>query len=340
MPTRLIEIVESLPRSPIVLVGDLMLDRYLYGNAERLSPDAPVPVLHYSREDARLGGAGRVAADLATLGADVRVVSLVGDDETGRQIRRLLEEYGCDTAGLIVAPGRPSTSKLRFVGLAQHRHPQQMMRLDYEDTSPVSGELAGRVREAFSAALNGAKAVCLEDYNKGLLPAALCGELIAVARGKGVPVLVDPAPIDDYSKYAGATAITPNRTEAEKATGLPVGGDGEASLPQWRAAAERLLSDLGLEAAVVTLDKNGIYLAERTPGEGGYEHHWLKGRERKVYDVAGAGDMVLAMLAVARAAGPTSPGSRPSRWRTRPPGWRSKSSGPSPLRRLRSCRNC
>src|SRR3954466_14023695 len=113
MPTRLIEIVESLesrPASPIVLVGDLMLDRYVYGNAERLSPDAPVPVLHYRKEDARLGGAGRVAADLATLGADVRVVSVIGDDDNGRQVRQLLEGYGCDTAGLIVCPGRPTTS--------------------------------------------------------------------------------------------------------------------------------------------------------------------------------------------------------------------------------------
>src|SRR5215211_5681817 len=108
-PVGLIELVERMPRSRVVLVGDLMLDRYLYGNAERLSPDAPVPVLHYRREDARLGGAGRVAADLATLGADVRVVSLVGDDDTGRQVRQLLADYGCNTDGLVVAPGRPST---------------------------------------------------------------------------------------------------------------------------------------------------------------------------------------------------------------------------------------
>src|SRR4051812_38709210 len=257
MPTRLIEIVESLEArhpGPIVLVGDLMLDRYIYGNAERLSPDAPVPVLNYKREDLRLGGAGRVAADLSTLGAEVRVVSLVGEDDAGREIRKLLEGYRCDLAGLVVAPGRPSTTKVRLVGLAQHRHPQQMMRLDYEDTTPVDGELAGRVRAAFERALDGARAVCLEDYNKGLLPDGLCGELIAIARRAGVPVLVDPALVKDYSKYGGAATITPNRTEAEKATGLPVGGDADCCEPQWRAAAERLVADLDLETAVVTLD--------------------------------------------------------------------------------------
>src|SRR3954468_21297127 len=215
MPTPLIEIVENLPRSRIVLVGDLMLDRYVYGNAERLSPDAPVPILHYRKEDARLGGAGRVPAGLATLGAECRVVSVVGDDDAGRQVRGLLEGYGCDTTGLTVCPGRPSTTKVRFVGLAQHRHPQQMMRLDYEDATPVSGELADRIRTAFERALDGAQAVCLEDYNKGLLPDGLCRELIAMARRAGVPVMVDPAPIKDYSKYRGAATITPNRTEAE-----------------------------------------------------------------------------------------------------------------------------
>src|SRR5688572_969495 len=166
MPTPLIQLVEKLPRSRIVLVGDLMLDRYLYGNAERLSPDAPVPVLHYRNEDARLGGAGRVAADLATLGADVRVVSVIGADDTGKRIRQLLEDYGCNTDGLIESPARPSTSKVRLVGLAQHRHPQQMMRLDYEDNSPMSGELADAVRAAFERAVDGAAAVCIEDYDK------------------------------------------------------------------------------------------------------------------------------------------------------------------------------
>jgi D-beta-D-heptose 7-phosphate kinase/D-beta-D-heptose 1-phosphate adenosyltransferase len=295
MPTRLIELVERLAGRTVVLVGDLMLDKYVYGDAERLSPDAPVPVLCFRKEDARLGGAGRVAADLATLGCAVRVVSLLGVDETGGVIRRMLEERGCDTSGVVEAAGRPSTSKVRLVGLAQHRHPQQMMRLDYEDASPVDGAVAERLLANVEKALAGADALCLEDYNKGLLPPAVCRRVIGLARAAGVPVFVDPAAIKDYAKYAGASVITPNATETELATGLKVRDEGE-----FRAAAERLLADLGLEAALLTLDKRGSYLATR---EG--ERRLLTTRERTVYDVSGAGDMVLAMVAAARAGGAT-----------------------------------
>ncbi len=293
MPTRLIELVENLPRSRVVLIGDLMIDRYVYGNAERLSPDAPVPILHYQHEDSRLGGAGRVAADLLTLGAECRIVSIVGEDETGRQIKKLLAELGADTSGIVESPGRASTSKVRLVGLAQHRHAQQMIRLDYEDSSPIGAELSGRVLAALEKALDGAAALCIEDYNKGLLTGELCRKVIELARRRGVPTFVDPAPISDYQKYAGATAITPNRTEAAKATGQTCVAEND-----YRPVAERLLKDLALEAAVLTLDKSGAYVATRSG-----ERRWLKTRERKVYDVAGAGDMVLAMLAVARAAG-------------------------------------
>src|SRR5262245_54214682 len=136
MATRLIELVERLPGARIALLGDLMLDRYVFGNVERLSPDAPVPVFHHQREESRLGGAGCVAADLATLGAQVRIVSILGADDTGRHIRKLLDDCGVDATAVIDLPSRPSTCKVRLVGLAQHRHAQQMIRMDYEDGSP------------------------------------------------------------------------------------------------------------------------------------------------------------------------------------------------------------
>ena len=159
--------------------------------------------------------------------------------------------------------GRPSTSKVRLVGLAQHRHPQQMMRLDYEDASPIDAATESRVLEAFADAIEGAAVVCLEDYDKGLLKGPLCQQVIQLAPvARACRCSWIPAPINDYSKYAGAAAITPNRTEAEKATGLPCDG----AVP-YEAVAERLLDDLGLEAAVLTLDKNGIFLATRcSPG--------------------------------------------------------------------------
>ncbi|HYO07569.1 MAG TPA: D-glycero-beta-D-manno-heptose 1-phosphate adenylyltransferase [Tepidisphaeraceae bacterium] len=293
MPTRLIELVEHLPQARIALIGDLMLDRYIYGNAERLSNDAPVPVLHFQREETRLGGAGRVAADLATLGANVHMVSICGSDLTGKEICKLLGDYGVNTDGVLSTGDRPGIAKVRLVGLAQHRHPQHLIRLDYEDPAPIDGALAEKVLAAVEKALDGAAALCLEDYNKGLLTPEVCRRAIALARQRGIPVLVDPYALSDYSKYAGATAITPNRTEAAKATRMPCDDEG-----CYKPLAEKLLEQLDLEAVVLTLDKDGAYLAARDG-----TRRWLKTRERKVYDVAGAGDMLLSMLAMARCAG-------------------------------------
>ena len=293
MSTRLIEIVENLPRSRVVLLGDLMLDRYLYGNAERLSPEAPVPVLHYQKEELRLGGAGGVAADLAALGATVRVVGVVGSDEAGQNVRRQLIECGADPGTIIEDATRPTVSKVRLVGLAQHRHPQQMMRLDFENPAPLHDDICQRVLQNLERVLAESDMLCIEDYNKGLLAPDLCRRAIELARAAKIPVLVDPAAIAEYSKYANATALKLNRTETEKASGLPTNGEAE-----YAAAGSWFLEKLGLEAVVITLDKNGAYLATRRG-----ERRWLKTRQRHVYDVTGAGDMVLAMLAVARAAG-------------------------------------
>jgi D-beta-D-heptose 7-phosphate kinase/D-beta-D-heptose 1-phosphate adenosyltransferase len=293
MPTRLIELVEHLPSAKIVLIGDLMLDRYIYGNAERLSNDAPVPVLHFQREESRLGGAGRVAADLATLGARVHMVSVCGSDQTGQQICSMLQQFGVNTDGIVSTPDRPGIAKIRMVGLAQHRHAQHLIRLDYEDPAPIDEPLAAKMLAGLESALEGAAALCIEDYNKGVLADNVCRQVIAMARKRGIPILVDPYQLSDYSKYTGATVITPNRSEASQATKLPC-----ADEAHFQPLAEKLLKQLDLEAVVLTLDKDGAYLATK-PGE----RRWLKTRERKVYDVAGAGDMLLSMLAMARCAG-------------------------------------
>src|SRR5687768_15600084 len=262
MPTRLIEIVERLPRSRVLLVGDVMMDRYLYGDVERISPEAPVPVLHFRREELRLGGAGNVAANLAVLNAAVSVVAVVGADDVGKQVRLHLHGMGCDESGLIEVAHRPTVTKMRLVGSAQHRHAQTMLRLDYEDRGPVSDEVGAEIVRRVEAALaRGTDVLCMEDYNKGLLTPAVCRAVIAAARKHGVPVIVDPAVVPDYSKYAGATAIKLNRVETEKATGLPVD-----TPEQWHAAAERLLEKLELEAAIVTLDASGSFLATRGTG--------------------------------------------------------------------------
>ncbi len=270
-----------------------MLDRYLYGNAERLSPEAPVPVLHYQKEETRLGGAGGVAANLATLGAKVRVIGVVGKDDAGRTVRDKLIECGASTEALIESPDRPTVCKTRLIGLAQHRHPQQMMRLDYEEPTAFTDALAGAVISAITSALDGAQMLCIEDYNKGLITNEVGQKIISLARERGVPVIVDPSAISDYARYNDATALKLNRLETEKASGLPV-----RAPEQFAPAAERLLERVGLEAVVITLDKSGSYLATRDG-----ERRWLKTRPRQVYDVTGAGDMVLAMLAMARVGG-------------------------------------
>ena len=293
MPNGLIELVENLPKSRIVLVGDLMLDRYIFGNTERLSPEAPVPILHFEHEEYRLGGAGSVLADLTTLGARVKVVGVLGNDEAGREVRKRLAECGADCASVVDVESRPTVTKLRLLGSAQHRNHQQMIRLDIENPAPIDAATAEKAFAAVVTALEDAEMICLEDYNTGLLTPALTQKIIQLARSRKIPVLIDPANIADYSRYAGATALKMNRPETERATGLPV-RQGEHYAP----AAEALLNKLSLEAVVITLNEQGAYLATRDG-----ERRHLKTREREVFDATGAGDMVLAMLAVARAAG-------------------------------------
>jgi D-beta-D-heptose 7-phosphate kinase/D-beta-D-heptose 1-phosphate adenosyltransferase len=293
MPTPLIELMQNLPPTRVTLVGDLMLDRYVFGNAERLSPEAPVPVLHFQKEELRLGGAGSVAANLVALGAKVTAVGLIGNDDAGLTIADRLAAGGVDVASLVRTPDRPTVCKVRMVGLAQHRHPQQMIRLDFEDPTSIDDALGRRIIESTEAALASAQVLCIEDYNKGLLTPAVCQAIIAAARRRSIPVFIDPAYIADYSRYRGATLLKLNRLEAARATKLTV--DSEA---QYELAAEWLIENLDLEAAVITLDKHGAYLATRDG-----QRQWLKTKPRQVYDVTGAGDMVLAMLTAARAAG-------------------------------------
>ena len=293
MPNGLIELIENLPATRIGLLGDLMLDRYIFGNADRLSPEAPVPVLHFQHEEHRLGGAGSVLADLAALRAQVRVVGVLGCDEAGKEVLKKMADLRADVSGVIDCDNRPTVTKLRLVGSAQHRHPQQMIRLDIENNSPIPVAIADKVVANVAKILPDIDLLCLEDYHKGLLTIDVCRHVIELARAKNVPVIIDPANIPDYSKYFGATALKLNRGEAERATGLPV-----RNADHYHPAAKWLLEKLQLEAVVITLDKHGAYYAT---SDG--EHRHLTTRQRQVFDVTGAGDMVLAMISIARAAG-------------------------------------
>ncbi len=294
--SRLIEDLAAYRPFKAIVVGDFMLDQSVYGAAERLSPDAPVPVLHVDRTENRPGGAANVAVCLGALEAEVMCMGVVGDDPEAATLRAAIAEAGCDVEGLLTDSQRPTTIKRSMIGLAQHRHPQKMFRLDVESRQPLSEPLVAKLLACFSEALASADVVCLEDYDKGVCSPELCRAIIEQCRAAGKPVLVDPAAIEDYSKYRGATALTPNRSEAELATGLdtPL----EATRIHNAGLATKLLADLDLDAVVLTLDRHGALLEER-----GGEPVLIPTEARAVYDVSGAGDIVLAALAGAIANG-------------------------------------
>lgn len=280
----------------VLVIGDFMLDQLVYGDAERLTGDAPVPILRVRRTTHNPGGASNVCANLAAMRAEVRAFGVTGDDPEARLLVEELTDAGINCDGLVPDPERPTTVKRNLIGLAQHRHPQKMFRLDYESDEPLPDAVIDEIVNRFDAALGEADIVAIEDYNKGVCTEALCQAVIRRAKERGVPVLVDPASITDYSRYRGATAITPNRTEAERATGIRT--HDEADPDHNAQLARELRTRHQLDAVVLTLDRHGALLLE---GEG--DPVTIPTVARAVYDVTGAGDMVLAALLAARANG-------------------------------------
>jgi D-beta-D-heptose 7-phosphate kinase/D-beta-D-heptose 1-phosphate adenosyltransferase len=279
-----------------IVVGDFMLDQLVFGNADRLSPEAPVPVLAVQRTEDRPGGAANVCLDLIALRATVHAVGVTGDDREADLLRSALAAAGVNADALVSDASRPTTVKRSLIGLAQHRHPQKMFRVDYESREPLGAEVERQLVERFEKLLGVADVVCIEDYNKGVCTNALCQAVIRLSKRAGVPVLVDPAAIEDYSKYRGCSTVTPNRTEAALATRAEMADD--ATPEQHGPLAKKLLESLELEAAVITLDRHGALLLEK-----GKKALSVPTVAREVYDVSGAGDMVLAALAGARANG-------------------------------------
>ncbi len=278
--------LEALARPRVLIIGDLILDRYVTGSVERISPEAPIPVLAARSSEERLGGAGNVAANLRAMEAQVEVLGVVGDDGRGRRLRALLEALEIETSGCLVDRERPTTEKTRMVSGAQ-----QILRVDWESSVPIGDETARRVLAELSARVRRSQAVVLSDYGKGALSAALLSGAIRLAREAGVPVLVDPKG-SDYRRYRGATVLTPNRKEAEEALGrqLPALAD----LP---AAARDLIALSELQAAVITLGAEGMYHLDKS----GASAH-VPTAARAVFDVTGAGDTVIAHLALGLAA--------------------------------------
>ena len=290
---KLLEHLKDFGSPRIALVGDFMLDRYLYGNAERISPEAPVPVLKIVREEMRLGGAGSAAAALTALGAKAACVGVRGGDDAGEDLGRLLHEAGAEVSALVKLENRPTTVKVRHVGLAQHRHAQQMLRVDRESNEALANDVQATLRAAVKNETRKCKVVALEDYGKGVFNDTNTSEIISDARQAGCIVVVDPTGIENYSRYRGASVLTPNRSEAELASGITICD--EESLER---AARQILLAADAEAVVITMDKEGAYLLCR---EGGGRR--ILTRPRTVYDVSGAGDEVLAALSLGLAEG-------------------------------------
>ncbi|KAF0140237.1 MAG: D-beta-D-heptose 7-phosphate kinase / D-beta-D-heptose 1-phosphate adenosyltransferase, partial [Rhodospirillaceae bacterium] len=280
-------LVESLEGNHVLCVGDAMVDRYVYGTVERVSPEAPIPILHIGLETSMPGGAGNVVRNLSALGARPVLVSARGDDSAGEELAVLLACHEGGEAHLVTEPGRQTPVKTRFIAQAQ-----QLMRVDRETVAPLS--TAGRrtlVAQAV-AALERVAAMVLSDYGKGVLTGGVAAELIATARGRGRPVLVDPKGTD-YGRYRGTTLLTPNRRELAEATHLPAGSDAEVVV-----AARRLIETCAVEAVLVTRSQDGMTLVSAD----GMVHH-LPAEAREVFDVSGAGDTVVATLAAALAGG-------------------------------------
>lgn len=273
--------IPDFSRARVLVAGDVMLDRYLFGTTGRISPEAPVPVVHVRKTEDRPGGAANVAVNLAALGANTLLLGLVGDDDEAVVLEQLVSGHGIDCRFSCIA-GQPTITKTRVQSRGQ-----QLIRLDREE--PAAGDHAGAILATLIAALKEVDAVVLSDYGKGAL--AQAARLIEACRAAGVPVLVDPKGTD-FERYRGASLLTPNQSEFEAVAGPT---DSDAKLIE---RADRMVRDLDLEAIVVTRSEKGMLVVQA-----GGEPVLLSTQAREVFDVTGAGDTVIATLAGSLASG-------------------------------------
>jgi D-beta-D-heptose 7-phosphate kinase/D-beta-D-heptose 1-phosphate adenosyltransferase len=278
----------SLKPLRVLVAGEVILDRYIMGDVARVSPEAPIPILQVNRIEERPGNAGFVMANLRALGARVSALSVVGADRNGELLCEMFNDLGIDTRSVLVDPDRPTIVKERMLGSVQsaNRATQQLLRVDQEAPhalSPAKERALTRHLERELARVDG---VLISDINKGLLTPGLLRALIDGARRRKIPVIVDPRLSEDFSIYSGATALTPNRYETEFATSTRL-----VDRAAWMRAADELMRRLKLDACLITLDRDGMYLSERRG-----PHTYIATTPRAVYDVTGAGDVVLAVF--------------------------------------------
>lgn len=280
-------VVEKFSGRRIVVLGDLMLDEFIFGRVRRISPEAPVPVVEVSRQTLALGGAGNVVSNLVALGSTAVPLGVVGGDADADRLRAAFAKIGVATAGLIADASRPTTLKTRIIA-----HNQQVVRADRESRAAATEDIEERIIEAFARAIETADAVVVSDYGKGLLTPRVLARTLTAARERDLIVCLDPK-LRSFAGYQPVTVITPNHQEAGEAAGLEIGD--EASLLE---AGRRILDSVDCRAALVTRGEEGMTLFTR---DGTVTH--IPAAAREVYDVTGAGDTVIAALTLALSAG-------------------------------------
>jgi D-glycero-beta-D-manno-heptose-7-phosphate kinase len=283
-------IIEAFPSQRMLVLGDIMLDQFIWGAATRISPEAPVPVVRIERESFHLGGAGNVAHNLVSLGAQARPLGVIGDDEAGERLVQTLRDLGVETAGLLKDPSRPTTLKTRIIA-----HNQQVVRADRESRSPVSPELTEQIVSLFADWLMQAGGVVVSDYDKGGITPLLLQRILPLARDAGKPVFLDPK-IRNFRCYSPVTVLKPNELETETVTQMEI--IDEESLIE---AGRTILRLLQCDHLLVTRGEAGMTLFS---GDGSITH--IPAATREVYDVTGAGDTAMAALALSFVSGATA----------------------------------
>ena len=280
-------LIDAFRRARVLVVGDIMLDRYIWGDVSRISPEAPVPVVAKVKETQAAGGAANVALNVMSLGGQAEIAGVLGGDAAGETLREILQESGQRTDGLAVEIGRRSTVKTRIIAHSQH-----VVRLDEENTESVLPATEQSILSFVQSRLTECDVVVLSDYAKGVLTNTLVREIIRQCRAASKPVVVDPKGVH-YDRYAGATVVTPNRSEAAKALGLD--GPGSHST---ESLGIRLLDALPVDAMLITEGEAGMTLFER-----GKQPIHVSSIARHVYDVSGAGDTVIAAMSLVLSVG-------------------------------------
>ncbi len=284
---RALEIIDNFQRLRLLVLGDLMLDEFIWGEVRRISPEAPVPVVEVRRETFHLGGAANVAQNVLSLGGSAGIVGVIGNDLAGDELRNRAAGLGAETDGIVVDPSRPTTLKTRIVA-----HSQQMVRFDREDRREIGADIEIEIAKRFADALAESNAVVISDYEKGLLTPRVLRSSIEAAHAHERAVCLDPK-MKNWTSYAGVDVITPNQIEAEKATGIELVDDNSIL-----AAATRIREMLGARSVLLTRGEHGMSLLDEN---GRFTN--IPTVAREVYDVTGAGDTVIAALSLSIAAG-------------------------------------